>query len=168
MIANAFDPLRALTTLHRREVRFILIGGLAARVWGSPTLTNDTDICYARDRQNLEALAKALDELGARLRGVPEDVRFVADARTLAAGDHFTFITEAGNLDCFAFPAGSGGFDKLNRTAFVMELEGYKVRVAAMEDLIRMKREAGRPKDLIEVEVLSALLQEREQGRGKL
>lgn len=148
-------------------MRFVVIGGFAARLRGSPSLTNDIDICYARDRKNLEALAAALRELEARLRGAPEGLPFSLDARTLAAGDHFTFATRAGNLDVLGTPSGSGGFQDLVRAADEMDLGGISVPVSAIEDLMRMKRAAGRPKDLIELEVLAALKDEIERlGKG--
>lgn len=161
-----FDPGRILRTLHGHGVRHILIGGLAARVWGSPSITVDADICYARDGDNLERLAAALRELGATLRGVHEEVPFQLDARSLRAGDHFTFMTDAGPLDCLAIPSGSGGFAELDRNAIDGELEGVSVRVVDLDDLMRMKRAAGRPKDRIELEVLGALRDELE-GRDE-
>ena len=150
--------------LSKQGVRFVVVGGFAGRIWGSPTVTNDVDICYARDRANLERLAAALSSLHARLRGAPEAVPFRLDSRTLEAGDHFTFVTDAGNLDCLGIPAGSSGYDDLTSTAKEFDLGKLKVKVAALEDLIRMKRAAGRPKDRIEVEVLKAL-QEEIEGR---
>lgn len=155
-----FHPERALSVLRHHKVRFVVIGGMASRLWGSTTITNDLDICYARDSVNLKALAYALRELGARLRGAPESVPFILEPETLERGDHFTFVTDAGNLDCFGFPAGSGGFEELRRTAKEMEIGGSKVLVADLEDLIRMKRTSGRPKDRIELEILGALRDE--------
>lgn len=155
-----FDPLRIISVLRQHKVRLIMIGSMAGRLWGSPSITEDVDICYARDPANLKALAAALRELGARLRGTPDDVPFILDAETLRMGDHFTFVTRAGSLDIFGFPAGSNGFDELSRTAREMELGGYKVLVADIEDLIRMKRAAGRAKDRVEVEILAALRDE--------
>lgn len=163
----AFDPLRLFQTLARHRVRFVVVGGFAGRLWGSPTVTNDVDICYARDTANLEALSSALRELHAGLRGAPRGLPFLLDARTLRAGDHFTFETRAGNLDCLGMPAGSEGFDDLDRTAEELDLDGVRVRVASVEDLIRMKRAAGRPKDLIEAEVLAALRSERDEARRR-
>src|SRR6266568_6324718 len=101
MSAAAFDPLRILKTLERHGVRFVIIGGIAGRLWGSTTVTNDLDICYARDAENLNALALALAELKVRLRGTDRDLPFVADARSLKMGDQFTFSTIAGNFDIF-------------------------------------------------------------------
>jgi hypothetical protein len=161
---SAFDPLRAFRTLDRHDVRFVVIGGVGARLHGSPTVTNDTDICYKRSPENLEKLAAALHDLGATLRGVEEDVPFLLDAKTLAAGDHFTFRTRAGSFDCLGTPAGVGGFDELADRAIPFDVDGLTVLVASIDDLIRMKRAAGRPKDLIEIEVLGAVQAEIEGG----
>jgi predicted nucleotidyltransferase len=159
-----FDPVLALQTLDRHGVRFVVIGGIGARLHGSPTVTRDTDICYERSPENLERLAAALEELGATLRGVDEDVPFLLDAKTLAAGDHFTFRTRAGDFDLLGTPSGVAGFDELAGRANPFDIDGITVLVASIDDLIRMKRAAGRPKDLIEVEVLSAVRDEIERG----
>ncbi|MGH7541287.1 MAG: nucleotidyltransferase domain-containing protein [Gemmatimonadota bacterium] len=103
-------------------------------------MTNELDVCYARDRANQTRLTEALRELRARLRGVPEDVPFVLDERTLAAGDHFTFVSVSGNLDGLGTPAGTGGYDDLARTAEEMRIGERVVKVAAVEDLIRSSR----------------------------
>lgn len=160
MILPAFDPLRVLRSLNEAEVRYVVIGAFAGRLLGSPTVTRDLDICYARDRPNLEALAGVLRDLNARLRGVNEPVAFRLDARSLEAGDSFTLVTDAGDLDILATPQGTGGYDDLARTANETDLDGLLVLVASIDDLIRMKRAAGRPKDLIELEVLGALRDE--------
>jgi hypothetical protein len=159
-----FDPLRALRTLQRHDVRFVVIGGLGARLYGSPSVTNDTDVCCQRSLENLERLAAALRQLHAKLRGADPDAPFRLDAKTLAAGDHFTFVTDAGNLDILGTPASVEGFDALEREAKVFRLDGLTVPVASIDDLISMKRAAGRPKDLIEVEVLGALRDEIARG----
>ena len=158
----AFDPLACLRVLVKLGVRFVLIGGYAAALRGSPMMTGDVDICHARDRENLDRLAAALQSLHARLRGAAADVPFLLDARTLAAGDHFTFATDAGPIDCLGAPAGTDGFVDLDAAATEEDLDGLVVRVASLDDLIRMKRAAGRPQDRIAVEWLSALRDELE------
>jgi hypothetical protein len=156
----AFDPIGALQVLVEHDVRFVIIGGFAGALRGSPMITGDLDICYARDEDNLQHLADSLRTLDARLRGAPTDVPFRLDARTLAAGDHFTFITFAGPIDCLGTPAGTDGFTDLDASATEEELDGLVVRVASLDDLIRMKRATGRPQDVIAVEWLSALRDE--------
>ena len=145
-------------------MRYVVIGAYAGRLLGSPSLTRDLDVCYARDAENLHALAQVLVDLRARLRGVPAgDVPFILDARTLRAGDTFTFTTDAGDFDIIGTPAGTSGYDELIRNARPMDLDGIQVQVVALDDLIRMKRAAGRPKDRIELEVLGALREEIER-----
>lgn len=55
-----YDPFAALAVLNRHGVDYVVVGGVAARLWGSPTMTNDLDVCYARDAGNLRRLAAAL------------------------------------------------------------------------------------------------------------
>ena len=166
-MTSAFDPLRVLNALNAAGVRYVIIGAYAGRILGSPTVTRDLDICHARDQANLDALARVLRDLRARLRGVDDDVPFTLDARSLANGDSFTFSTDAGDLDVLATPAGTRGYDELARTAVQTDLDGLRVLVADIDDLIRMKRAAGRPKDLIELEVLGALRDELDAENGE-
>lgn len=158
--AADFRPDDVVRLLARHEVRYVLIGGLAAITHGSSLVTVDVDICYARDRPNLERLAAALREIHADRRGVEPGLPFRLDAVTLERGDGFTFTTDFGALDILATPSGTDGFDDLARTAESLELFGHEVLVASVDDLIRMKRAAGRTKDLLAVEELAALRDE--------
>jgi hypothetical protein len=153
-----FDPAQALAALKANGVRFIVIGGVAAAVHGSPMLTSDLDVCYARDEANLRALAQALMDLHARLRGAPEQVPFQLDHVTLRKGDHFTFSTDAGDLDVIGTPAGTSGYEQLVRDASEVELgDRLVVWITSLEALIRMKEAAGRPKDRLALETLRAI-----------
>lgn len=164
MSDSSFDPLEVLRTLVHRGVRFVLIGGYAGALRGSPVITGDVDVCYARDGANLERLAEALRSLEARLRGGPPDAPFQLDARTLRAGDHFTFSTSAGPLDILGTPSGTKGFPDLDANATDEVVDGLTIRVASIEDLIRMKRASGRAKDRIALEWLSAV---RDEAAGR-
>jgi hypothetical protein len=154
-----------LRALSDGGVDYVVIGGVAGRLVGSPAITRDLDICYARDETNLEALAAVLRGLHARLRGVDPDVPFRMDARSLRAGDSFTFSTDAGDLDVLGTPSGTGGYEDLVRTAEVVEVDGFDVLVASIDDLIRMKRAAGRGKDQSHIELLIAVRDEIDAGR---
>lgn len=156
-----FDPIQGLRVLDEYGVRYVVIGGVAGAVHGSPSITQDLDICYDRRSDNLERLAEALQSINARLRGAPSDVPFIVDARTLQRGDFFTFSTDVGSLDLLGTPSGSsGGYDALVRNAETIELDGLTVRVASLQDLMTMKRAAGRPQDRSELEILGALRDE--------
>ena len=165
MSERAFDPLAALQILVAHKVDFVVIGGIAARLWGSPTVTRDLDICYARTPANYERLAAALQQVHAKLRGVSKEVPFRLHARTLAAGDSFTFKSDVGDVDCLGTPTGTGGYDDLKASAERVDVDGLKVWVTSLIDLIEMKRAAGRNKDRVELEVLGALRDERGRRR---
>jgi hypothetical protein len=164
MTEETFEPLEALRVLSAHGVRYVLIGGFAAVIRGSPVITGDLDLCNARDDENIERLARALQDLQTTLRDAPPDVPVVLDAKTLRNGDHFTFTTRAGPLDCLGTPAGTAGFEDLDADATEENLDGLTVRVASLDDLIRMKRAAGRAKDLIALEWLGNIREELEQN----
>jgi hypothetical protein len=156
----SFDPLAAIRVLRDHDVRFVLIGGVAGAVHGSPSVTQDLDFCPEGSPENLTRLATALVKIHARLRGVEEGVPFILDGRTLSAGDHFTFSTDVGDVDCLITPAGTEGYADLSRDAVAVDLDGIEVRIASLDALIRMKRAAGRAKDRAELEILGALRDE--------
>ena len=155
-----YRPDRAVRLLGRHGVRYVLIGGLAAVTHGAPLVTQDVDLCHASDTENLTRLADALREVNAELRGADPDLPFVLDARTLAKGDAFTFTTNIGAIDILATPAGTNGYEDLASSADLFDMFGQRVLVAAIDDLIRMKRASGRTKDLLAVEELGALRDE--------
>lgn len=155
-----FDPIQGLRVLDEYGVRYVVIGGVAGAVHGSPSITQDLDICYDRRPDNLERLAEALRSINSRLRGAPPDVPFILDARTLERGDFFTFSTDVGPLDLVGTPGSSGGYEALARNAETINLDDLIVRVASLPDLMAMKRAAGRPQDLWELEILGALRDE--------
>lgn len=163
--AADFQPEQVIRVLGRHEVRYVIIGGLAAIVHGAPLVTQDVDLCYARDPANLEHLADALREVNAELRGADPGLPFRLDPETLAGGDAFTFTTDVGWIDIMATPAGVAGYDELERSADALELFGHRVLVASIDDLIRMKRAAGRPKDLLALEEIGALREELDRSR---
>jgi hypothetical protein len=158
----AFDAFAILGVLHRREVQFVVIGGIAGNLLGSDILTNDLDICFARDLQNTRRLAAALTEIHARLRNFPADLPFVVDEHALRLGQTFTFETDFGHFDCLGNPSGTDGYMQLRNGAECLEVSGVKTYVASLPDLIRMKEAADREKDRWALVTLRAMQKLRE------
>lgn len=155
------DLERLLRALVDGKVDFVVIGGIAAVLHGSARATFDLDICFANDAANLDALGRVLTGLGARLRGVAEDVPFIADGATLKRVDVLTLTTIAGDLDVLRVLSGAPRYDVLRAHADRFDVGGFEVRVASVEDLIAMKTAAGRDKDLSDVAELEAILRLR-------
>lgn len=164
--AVRFRPDALLAVLERHEVDYVVIGGLAATIHGSPYPTADVDVTPATDRENLGRLAAALRELGAKLRveGHLEPVDWPLDERSFDQGTTWTFVTDVGFLDVCLRPDGTAGYADLARDATRIGLtDTLTVSVASLADVIRSKEAARRERDL---QVLPALRRILDRSSG--
>jgi hypothetical protein len=161
-VSGEFRPEAILEVLERHRVRYVLIGGLAATIHGSPHMTTDVDITPATSPPNLARLSAALKELEARIRaaGEPEGLPFDHDAASLARGQIWNLVTTSGDLDISFVPSGTHGYDDLRRDAIELDILGVQVPVASLADIIRSKEAADRPKDRLTLPVLRRILEE--------
>lgn len=150
--------------LDRHGVEYLVIGGQAAVLHGSPLATFDVDLCYARTAENLVRLATALREIHPTLRGAPPDLPFRLDEQSLALGSNFTFLTDLGPLDLLGWVEPLGSFESLQPRAEKMDLGGRTVLVISLDDLIVIKRHINRPKDQTAAVQLEALQKLRDEG----
>ena len=146
-----------LVRLAEHQVRFSVIGGIALIARGVQRATEDLDIAYARDRENLSRLASALGPIHPRLRGVPPGLPFVLDEASLRSGLNFTLDTDLGPLDLFGQVPGLGTFDHVDAASSEIEVDGVRMLALTLEGLERAKRAAGRPKDLVDLGYIRAL-----------
>ena len=130
------------------EVRFVVIGGFAGTMLGSPRTTIDLDIVYARDEENLERLVRTLEPISPTLRGAPPNLPFVLDVATLTRGLNFTLTTSLGDLDLLGEVVGGGTYEQLFPHTRRLTVFDAEVSVVTLAQLIRLKRAAGRPRDL--------------------
>ncbi|PYV20131.1 MAG: hypothetical protein DMG07_00020 [Acidobacteria bacterium] len=152
--------------LERHGVEFLVIGGQAGVLHGSPLPTFDVDLCYRRTAENLARLAEALKALRPTLRGAPPDLPFRLDAQSLALGSNFTFNTSLGPLDLLGWVEPFGPYESLVTRAEAMDLGSCQALVISLDDLITIKRHINRPKDQIAAVQLEALKRMR-QSEGK-
>jgi hypothetical protein len=152
-------PLRLL---GEHKVDCVIVGGIAALIHGSLLLTNDVDVCYARDPENLKRLAGALQSVHAR--NAPEGLPFILDAKTLKRGLNFTFTTDVGDLDLLGEVRGVGHYDEVFADSITVELFDYRFAVIDIGKLVIAKRAAGRPKDLLALPELEAIQEAQEKS----
>ena len=159
-----FRPEAILQALNEHEVRFVLIGGFAAVIHGSPYVTTDLDVVPDVERDNLTRLSDALRELHARVwtSSEPEGLAFAHDAESLARASMWNLVTDHGRLDLMFLPSGTAGYEDVARDAIHLMILGTEVDVASLADVIRSKEAAGREKDRLVLPVLRRIL---EQGR---
>lgn len=162
------DPECIFRALRDHGVEYVLIGGLAAVLHGSPSMTNDADIVPFRDRANLERLSEALRSLDARLRveESPEGVAFDPHPALLEAMAMLNLTTRCGDLNLTFSPAGLEDYDALVERSEEFDIAGDPVKVAALRDVIRSKEAAGRPKDHATLPILRALEEEIARRAG--
>ncbi|MHC4404533.1 MAG: hypothetical protein ACYTG0_33175 [Planctomycetota bacterium] len=154
-----------LRVLAEAKVRFVLVGGAAAIAHGSARQTLDVDVVYARDPENLRRLAEALNPYDPYMRGAPPGLPFRWDAETLSQGLNFTLTTTLGDIDLFGEIIG-GGYEQLTPHCVTLQAFGIECLCLGLEHLIRVKRAAGRPRDLEAIAELEALLEEKGRNEG--
>jgi predicted nucleotidyltransferase len=150
----AFEPTKLLRRLVDGAVDFVVVGGVAVVAQAMPRWTKDLDICYATDADNLDALGAVLVAARATLHGADADLPFVPDGRTLRRTQILTLTSPEGDIDLLVQPDGCPPYPELKANADRVEIGGFRVLIASIDDLIAMKRAAGRPQDLIDLEAL--------------
>jgi hypothetical protein len=155
------DFARLLAVLTGANVEFIVIGGFAATAHGSAHVTTDLDVVYRRTPENIARLAAALEPLQPYLRGAPPGLPFHFDVETIKRGLNFTLRTGAGDLDLLGEATGGGAYDDLLVHTEIRELFDLECRFVDLKTLIRLKRAAGRPKDLERIAELELLWKEQ-------
>ena len=161
------DAPALLEVLLAHDVTFVVIGGLAAVVHGSPFATQDLDITPETSIDNLTRLSDALRHLVARIRtdDVPEGLPFDHDAESLAAAGVWNLTTRYGDLDISFVPDGTTGFGDLANDASDIAAFGLTIPVASLADVIRSKQAANRPQDQRVLPVLREILAGRYDRR---
>lgn len=137
-----------LNILHKHNVEFVLIGGLAAIAHGCTTATSDIDLLYNQSRENIKKLVTALSPYHVRLRGAPSDLPFLFDEKTFANTQNFTFMTDLGAIDLLSLIPGFNSYNEIASNAEKIQLFNVEIKIISLNDLIKNKKATGRPKDL--------------------
>jgi hypothetical protein len=151
------DAETIVATPNKFGVKYVVIGAFAAQLQGAPIpRTRDIDVTPATDAANLKKLSTALRELHARIRTVdePEGLPFDHDGPSLGRARMWNLTSPFGEFDISFVPSGTEGYDDLARQAHVVESHGEYVPVADLDDVIRSKEAAGRPKDIVQLPIL--------------
>lgn len=143
------ENLKALLErLLRNEIDFVLAGGLACVVHGSPVVTYDIDICVSIDEEQVGKLRAALKDLSPRHRMNPSFKPSFFDFPSKLEGVNNIYLeTELGVLDILSALNPIGAFEEVKKNAITVSLFGYPCKIVSLKDLIRIKETMTRPKD---------------------
>ncbi|WP_437762052.1 hypothetical protein WMF27_01440 [Sorangium sp. So ce281] len=158
---------RILEILEAHEVEFIVIGGVAASLQGADWNTKDLDVLYSRDAPNIRRMLDALSALEARFRDF-------AGRHIVPTESHLTTFgvkplsTKFGPLDLLgtlSMHDDETTYECLLDQTLTLETPRLSIRVLTLEKLVEVKKKAGRPKDLLALQILQATI-ERSKQRG--
>jgi predicted nucleotidyltransferase len=163
------DFLKLLESLTNTGLEFVIVGGVAARLYGNPRLTHDIDIVPRFEAESWAHAIDALWDAGARPR-IPEPRERVRDVNQVAR-----WISEKGML-ALSFRSLEGlveidflvgeadRFAELRQRATRVEIDRNVFWVAHIDDLIELKLKAGRPQDLLDVDALRQIKKRTERA----
>jgi predicted nucleotidyltransferase len=159
-----FDPAELLRTLLDHGCRFVVVGGVAGTLAGSPVATRDLDLVYDRSPDNLDRLIAALTILEARYKD-PAGRRVVPDAARLLTIRVSLLTTNRGDLDLLRLIGKDLEYEHLLDRTVDYDLGELRVQAIDLETLIEAKEYADRPKDRYALPFLRELLRlKRESG----
>ncbi len=161
------DISKLIAVLADHGVDYVVIGGVATQVHGHRRTTMDLDLTPDPDPENLRRLGAALAELEARPAdsGVGEGEVSIGDPERLAVAAIVPpLLTQHGQIHILKEPKGARTFDEMRERALVVDLDGTDVAIVSLDDLIRMKRAAGRPGDLDDIATLTEVERQRESN----
>ena len=153
---RVFEADEILLVLAEHGVDFVVVGGIAVQTHGYVRNTYDLDIVARPTTLNFSRVSEALADLRAELR--TSGTLRITDPNQMLRAPLIPVITRAGPLDIVHIDhiAGTPGeYDRLRDSALDVAVRGRRVAVAGLEDLIRMKRAAGRDQDLMDIEALT-------------
>jgi len=145
----------------------MLVGGLAVNFYGIPRMTYDLDLMFALNRKNILKMVGRLSDWGYRPRAPvnPKDLvdekkrRIWIREKNMKAFSFYHDKEAVAEIDLFIdLPM---PYEELRARARVFDLEGTRVPVVSIQDLIELKLRAGRQQDLSDAEHLKALLEEK-------
>lgn len=161
------DFKAVIQTFSGSGIECVIVGGLAGTIHGSARLTQDVDFVYARTPANIDRLVDALRPHAPYPRGAPPGLPFDWSGATIERGLNFTLTTAIGDIDLLGEIAGGGNYEALLPRSTQVEMFGCRCRCLDLPELIRVKRAAGRPKDLDALAELETLLEERRDRSGR-
>ena len=153
-----------IQALNGARVRYLIVGGLAVVAHGHVRFTADVDLVLDLDEKNLRRALATFENLGFRPRA-PVPLEDFADAEIREGwirDKGLTVLSIFSDLHPFTevdlFVADPLGFDEayLQRATFEIS-PGVEAAFVSIDDLILMKKAAGRPQDLSDLEQLEKL-----------
>lgn len=160
---SVFEPI--FETLNAAGVRYVVVGGLATVLHGYARLTADVDLAVDLAPEEATKMIRALTAKGYRPQVPVRPEEFANPAmRKMWLGEKnmraFSLVDQTNPMrvvDLLLQP--EVPFEELLAGSEEVLLNKTPVRIASIDHLISLKRQAGRPQDLADIEQLQAIRQ---------
>lgn len=152
---------KLLQFLVQSPLDFILIGGFAAVLHGCNQTTRDIDVCLMLSPEQIQLLRKTLKPLHPKHRMTHDKLDFLTHPKSLKGIKNLYLETDLGVLDIISKVEAVGNFLDVMKNAIEIELYGSSCHVISIDDLIKSKTALGRHRDLVLVEELKAIKNEK-------
>ena len=158
---NAESDLIKLARLFAEiNLQAVMIGNAAAAINGSPVTTLDVDFIVPQTPQTYRAivlLAQKTDSVLQELKLIEDRYMYQLVPRQ-SDGIQVDFLYELASKD---------RYENIKERAYPVDFDGNKLHVAALEDIIRAKQAANRPKDVAVLPILNLTLEEQQRKKGE-
>lgn len=154
---------KILNELEKRNIKYLIIGGVAVNLYGYNRATNDLDIMISFDLENINKLTQMAKDLGLKPR-VPVEIEELADPKKR---EHWK---KEKNMKVFSLYNPENDFEIIDimisddidfESAYkhrqIQSDENFNVSIVSIEDLIKLKEVAGRDRDLVDLKILKEL-----------
>jgi hypothetical protein len=159
------DLSAILEGLIKADVKFILVGGLAAVIQGAPVTTMDVDIVHSQSSENILKLFKFLKSIDAIYRR-PDNKIIEPKENDFSEKGHSLFLTRIGPLDVLAFIEQEKTYEDLLKDTVEIEFRGNTIRVLDIRAMIELKKTSKDPKYKQRLPVLEETLRQLEEEFG--
>jgi predicted nucleotidyltransferase len=167
----ASNFLEILSQLHDHHVDFVIVGGVAAALHGGSRVTFDLDVVPSLTPDSWRAAIDLLWSVGARPR-IPEPLERIRDVEQIRRWRQekgmlaLSFRTPDDGTEVDLVVGESDSFEQLRRRAVRVTVDHRTFFVASIEDVIAMKKRAGRPQDALDIAELQGIRQRLRESSG--
>ncbi|TAL70776.1 MAG: hypothetical protein EPN82_01395 [Bacteroidetes bacterium] len=164
--------LDVLEEFYKKDVKYLIVGGLAVNLHGVPRVTQDIDIVISTDKKNILNIIGILTDLNykPRLPVNPEDLAYLEvvkewiENRNMKA---FSFYHKVDNFKVIDIVISHNlNFELAFENKIVKKVNGFNIYITSIEDLINLKEYSGREQDLSDIEMLKKVKQIHEDDNG--
>ena len=159
---------KIIQALEKRNIRYLVIGGVAVNLYGYSRITKDLDLMISFEKENVNKFIELVNDLGYKPK-VPVDLKELAEL------EKREYWKKEKNMQVFSVcnPRDEFeyidimiqdyvDFEKAYKNRKILSDDQISVSVISIDDLISLKELAGRGRDLVDLKILRELKEQQE------